>query len=228
MSRVTRDVVSSPATGFHLFGPMEPEAESAQSTNGDADSLAEYRAKRDFRRTPEPSGGRRRPRRRPRFVIQLHDASSLHYDFRLEAGGVLKSWAVPKGPSTDPRVKRLAVRTEDHPLEYADFEGVIPESGYGAGTVIVWDEGTYRSLTRRDGQEVPVDQALQGGRLKVWLEGQKLRGGYALTRLPGDQRERWLLVKMKDEFADPRCDPVRTRPESVKSGKTLADFVRAT
>src|SRR6266536_1888018 len=138
------------------------------------DPLETYRKKRDPRRTPEPSGGSR-PRRgragRPRFVIQKHDATSLHYDFRLEAGGVLKSWAVPKGPSTKPKDKRLAMPTEDPPLDYWDFEGVIPEGQYGAGPVIVWDTGTYRNLTERNGHEVPVEQAVNDGHVKVWLEG---------------------------------------------------------
>src|SRR6188472_3104103 len=124
------------------------------------DGLREYRSKRDFERTAEPSGrGRRRGGRgEPRFVIQKHAASSLHYDFRLEVAGALKSWAVPRGPSTDPRAKRLAVEVEDHPLDYADFEGVIAEGGYGAGQVIVWDAGTYRTLT--DG---PAEAALERG-----------------------------------------------------------------
>src|SRR3954464_11758220 len=115
----------------------------------------------------------------PRFVIQLHDATTLHYDFRLEAGGVLKSWAVPKGPSTDPREKRLAVEVEDHSLDYAEFEGRIG-TGYGAGRVIVWDAGTYRSLT--DG---PVEAAIESGHLSFWLEGEKLRGGWTLQRTSG-------------------------------------------
>jgi DNA ligase D-like protein (predicted 3'-phosphoesterase) len=178
--------------------------------------LSNYRAKRDFGRTPEPSGGRRRSGRRPRFVIQQHQARSLHYDFRLEADGVLKSWAVPKGPSLRPGDKRLAMPTEDHPLEYADFEGVIPEGEYGAGTVIVWDRGTYRSL-----HDEPMEQQLEHGHVAVWLEGKKLRGGFALTRVGGIKRERWLLVKMDDEEADRRRNPVRSQPESVKSGRTL-------
>jgi DNA ligase D-like protein (predicted 3'-phosphoesterase) len=178
--------------------------------------LGDYQSKRDFRRTPEPSGGRRRSGRRPRFVIQQHQARSLHYDFRLEAGGVLKSWAVPKGPSTNPKDKRLAMPTEDHPLEYADFEGVIPEGEYGAGTVIVWDRGTYRNL-----EDEPVEQQVEKGHVAVWLEGKKLRGGYALTRIGRGKRERWLLVKMDDEGADRRRKPVRSSPESVKSGRTL-------
>jgi DNA ligase D-like protein (predicted 3'-phosphoesterase) len=180
------------------------------------EKLAAYRGKRNFRRTPEPRAQGRSRKRKPRFVIQKHAASSLHYDFRLEAGGVLKSWAVPKGPSLDPREKRLAMPTEDHPLAYADFEGVIPEGEYGAGSVIVWDSGSYRNL----GEE-PLEQALAGGHAAVWLEGEKLRGGYALTRIGNGKRERWLLVKMDDEGADRRRNPVSTQPESVLSGKTV-------
>jgi DNA ligase D-like protein (predicted 3'-phosphoesterase) len=185
-------------------------------------SLDEYRRKRDFGRTPEPTGRRRKGRRAPRFVIQKHDATALHYDFRLEAGGALKSWAVPKGPSTDPRDKRLAMPTEDHPLEYIDFEGLIPDRQYGAGPVIVWDTGSYRNLTEEDGAEVPVEEAVDGGHVKVWLEGKKIRGGYSLRRTRiGDDREKWLLVKLKDEEADARRNPVSTQPESVKTGRTI-------
>jgi DNA ligase D-like protein (predicted 3'-phosphoesterase) len=185
-------------------------------------TLREYKRKRDFRGTPEPSGrARRRRAKQPMFVIQKHDASRLHYDFRLEAGGTLKSWAVPKGPSTDPRDKRLAMPTEDHPLDYGDFEGVIPEGNYGAGTVIVWDTGSYRNLTEKDGEEVPIEDALRNGHAVVWLEGRKLTGGYALNRIGKGKEERWLLVKTRDEEADARRNPVNSRPESVLSGKTI-------
>jgi DNA ligase D-like protein (predicted 3'-phosphoesterase) len=191
------------------------------------DSLQEYRRKRDRRKTPEPAGGRRRSTRgRPRFVIQQHDATAMHWDFRLEAGGVLKSWAVPKGPSTDPREKRLAMPTEDHPLDYGGFEGVIPEGEYGAGPVIVWDHGTYRNLSEKDGREIPVEDAVEAGRVKVFLAGKKLRGGYALTRTGGPGRPRWLLVKMRDEHADARRNPVRTEPRSVISGKTVREMAK--
>jgi DNA ligase D-like protein (predicted 3'-phosphoesterase) len=185
--------------------------------------LKRFRAKRDFTRTPEPQGRGRRARRRgdARFVIQKHAASSLHYDFRLETDGVLRSWAVPKGPSLDPRDKRLAMPTEDHPLEYGDFEGVIPEGQYGAGEVIVWDAGTYRVL----GDE-PAAAALERGHLSFWLEGTKVRGGFALTRMGGGGRERWLLVKHDDEGADRRRNPVSTQGQSVLSGITVEELAR--
>jgi DNA ligase D-like protein (predicted 3'-phosphoesterase) len=187
-----------------------------------AAKLKEYRSKRDLRRSGEPAGRRRGRRRRdPVFVVQKHAATSLHYDFRLEVGDVLRSWAVPKGPSTDPREKRLAMAVEDHPLDYGDFEGVIPEGEYGAGAVIVWDTGAYRNVTERDGDEVPLDRALRDGHAVVELEGEKLRGGYALTRVAGGRRERWLLVKTRDNAADARRNPVSTRPESVLSGRTV-------
>ena len=150
----------------------------------------------------------------------------LHYDFRLEVDGVLESWAVPKGPSTDPREKRLAMPTEDHPLEYRDFEGVIPEGQYGAGAVIVWDAGTYHNLRERT-RGVPMCECLADGQVEVFLHGKKLRGGYALVRTgSGGGRPRWLLVKMKDEDADARRNPVSTEPQSVKSGRTTEELAR--
>jgi DNA ligase D-like protein (predicted 3'-phosphoesterase) len=188
-----------------------------------SDRLRRFRAKRNFAETPEPQGRGRRTWRRgdPRFVIQKHAARSLHYDFRLEADGVLKSWAVPKGPSLDPREKRLAMPTEDHPLDYGDFEGVIPAGQYGAGEVIVWDTGTYRVLG-----DDPAATALANGHLSFWLEGSKLRGGFALTRVGGGGRERWLLVKKDDEGADRRRNPVSTQARSVLSGVTVEELAR--
>jgi DNA ligase D-like protein (predicted 3'-phosphoesterase) len=151
-----------------------------------------------------------------RFVIQKHDASTLHYDFRLEVDGVLKSWAIPKGPSTDPREKRLAVQVEDHGLDYFDFEGVLGE-GYGAGTVLVWDMGTYRNLD----DERSMAEALEAGHLKVWLEGEKLVGGWTLQRTRGGDKPQWLIIKRRDEQADARRNPESTQPESVKTGRTI-------
>lgn len=189
-------------------------------------SLEAYLKKRNFEITPEPEGGDTKTSERPMFVIQKHDASNLHYDFRLEVDGVLASWAVPKGPSTDPREKRLAIRTEDHPLEYADFEGVIPEGQYGAGTVIVWDGGPYRNLMSEKVDPQNIAQSLEEGHVEVWLEGEKLRGGYALVRsnIGDSDEENWLLVKMADEAADARRNPVSTQPRSVLSGKTIAEL----
>jgi DNA ligase D-like protein (predicted 3'-phosphoesterase) len=153
------------------------------------------------------------------FVIQKHQASTLHYDFRLQVGDVLKSWAVPKGPSTDPRDKRLAVAVEDHQLDHAGFEGPT-----GSGGVIVWDRGTYENRTRRDDRDVPIERALADGHAVVELHGEKLRGAYALTRTDSvGGRERWLLVKVRDKDADARRNPVATQPESVLSGRTLED-----
>ena len=148
-------------------------------------TLAKYRAKRRFARTPEPAGRVRTRSRRPIFVVQKHAASHLHYDFRLEMDGVLKSWAVPKGPSMDPAEKRLAVHVEDHPLEYATFHGTIPEGEYGAGKVEIWDKGTYQLISG----------SVRGGELVVDLKGQKLKGQFALIRMK--QSKNWLLIKKR-------------------------------
>ena len=181
--------------------------------------LDEYRRKRDFTSTPEPAGVTRRHGRRraaPYFCVQKHLASHLHYDLRLELDGTLLSWAVPKGPALDPTVKRLAMRTEDHPLEYGDFEGVIPE-GYGAGIVMLWDYGTWSAETD------DVDAAITRGDLKFTLDGYKLKGSWALvrTRGPGRPGERddgrsWLLIKHRDEWAG-ELDITTFAPLSVKS-----------
>ena len=154
----------------------------------------------------------------PEFVIQQHAATSLHYDFRLEVGGVMRSWAVPKGPSTDPRDKRLAMEVDDHPMSWGSFEGRIA-AGYGAGRVIVWDRGTYRPLTEGD-----FGEALDSGHASFWLEGQKLRGGWSLRRTDGGKKPKWLLVKRRDEEADARRNPTSTQPESVVSGKRIDEL----
>lgn len=185
--------------------------------------LDDYQAKRDFQRTREPAGGGGDDGSDElRFVIQKHAATSLHYDLRLEVDGVLASWAVPKGPSTDPREKRLAVQVEDHPIEYGGFEGVIARGNYGAGAVIIWDAGTYESLAEGES----MAQSLERGHVSVWLAGSKLRGGYTLQRTDRGEKPRWLLIKRRDEEADARRNPVSSQPESVLSGRTIED-VRA-
>jgi bifunctional non-homologous end joining protein LigD len=179
--------------------------------------LAEYRAKRDFTKTPEPSGTQRS--KRPdgsghRFVVQRHRARRLHYDLRLEHDGVLLSWAVPKGPTLDPKARRLAVQVEDHPLSYYDFEGVIPE-GYGKGDVIVWDWGTWKPADDVD----PAD-ALKRGDLHFDLDGEKLRGRFVLVRRDKpDGKDDWLLLHKRDDAAQPGWDPEQ-QPQSVKTGRT--------
>lgn len=187
-------------------------------------SLDRYRGRRAFGRTREPEGVEVPPSDGPpRYAFQHHDASSEHYDLRLEAEGVLLSWAVPKGPSTDPRQKRLAVRTEDHPVDYLDFEGTIPADEYGGGAVIVWDIGTWENLTTDDDDEpVAVADAVDGGHLTFRIEGQKLSGGWTLQRFRPDE-DQWLLIKAADDGADARRNPTSTEPESVLSGVTVAE-----
>lgn len=185
-------------------------------------STRDYRSKRNFDKTNEPRGSSsRKSSKQPQFVIQKHDASTLHYDFRIEADGVLKSWAVPKGPSTDPGDKRLAIPTEDHPLAYADFEGVIPEDEYGGGTVLIWDRGTYENITEKDDEIQPIEKAIEAGHVLIELDGEKLKGGYALHRTGAGDDARWLMIKMDDEHADARRNPVSTEPKSVESDRTM-------
>ncbi|MFW9853390.1 MAG: DNA polymerase ligase N-terminal domain-containing protein [Candidatus Thorarchaeota archaeon] len=191
------------------------------------DPLEEYQKKRDFRKTIEPSGRRKKKSKRPLFVIQKHDASRLHYDFRLEVDGVLKSWAIPKGPSTKTKDKRLAILTEDHPLDYADFEGIIPEGEYGAGTVLVWDIGTYRNLrAEKEDDDASMGTSIKEGKVEIWLKGKKIRGGHALIRTGKEKDSRWLLIKMDDPEADARRNPVSTEPKSVLTGRTIDQIAR--
>ncbi|WAL98641.1 DNA polymerase ligase N-terminal domain-containing protein [Streptomyces sp. Je 1-369] len=220
---------------------------NGKSGNGKSgkDALRTYRGKRHFGRTAEPSGehaaldGDERAARdgageaaddEPSFVVQIHDASTMHFDFRLEVDGVLKSWSVPKGPSTDPQDKRLAIPTEDHPLDYRDYEGVIPEGEYGGGTVMVWDRGTYRPTSHdKQHRPVPFAQALEKGHATFDLHGEKLRGQYALTRFHGREEQdassggsakpTWLLVRTGHHSGGGTPDPRRAR--SARSGRTL-------
>jgi bifunctional non-homologous end joining protein LigD len=191
-----------------------------------ADALATYAKKRDFGKTPEPSDApaKSKPSRgkKLRFVVQMHRASRLHYDFRLEDEGVLKSWAIPKGPSFDTRDKRLAMHVEDHPLDYREFEGIIPKGNYGAGEVVVWDRGTYR-LT----EGTSTTEQIAKGSLKFEMFGEKLHGLFALVHIKGrgGEENAWLLIKERDEFVDPAWK-IEDHPESVKSGKTLGDFAK--
>lgn len=201
--------------------------------------LDRYREKRDFARTGEPTGDvptekkekkMRDGSEHPVFVVQKHDASRLHYDFRLEIAGVLKSWAIPKGPTMDPDEKRLAVPVEDHPLDYAGFEGVIPQGEYGGGTVMIWDRGTFRNLrSGKDGEGVSLEESYKQGKIEVELRGRKLRGGFVLVRveLGGDSEENWLLMKMHDDAADANRHPTQNENRSVESGRTMEEIVRA-
>ncbi len=184
-------------------------------------ALTKYRQKRNFKESPEPTGGKA-DSGKLRFVIQKHHASRLHYDFRLEMEGVLKSWAVPKGPSTDPSVKRLAMMVEDHPYDYRSFEGIIP-SGYGAGTVIVWDEGYYEpsesEASDKKSQDKYLRKQLHAGKIKIVLHGKKLKGEYALVKAKGREENSWLLMKVNDKYASP--DDITEKDKSVISKKTL-------
>src|SRR5215475_7255125 len=192
--------------------------------------LEEYRKKRKFNKTPEPEGGE--PQRKGRaarpagqaphgntFVVQKHSATRLHYDFRLAVDGTLKSWAVPKGPSLNPDDKRLAVQTEDHPLDYAGFEGIIPKGNYGAGTVMVWDRGTFRVIGEPD-----AGTQISGGEIKFSLNGEKLRGSFVLVKLKHSEKgNEWLMIKHKDADVDPSWD-VEEHDGSVLTGRTLPEI----
>ena len=180
------------------------------------DRLKKYREMRDFAQTPEPSGGKPKSKvKLPMFVIQKHAATRLHYDFRLEMEGVLKSWAVPKGPSYDPTQKRLAMMTEDHPYDYGSFEGVIPEGNYGAGNVIIWDTGEWEFIEPGDD---PV-KAVQQGKLAFRLYGKKMFGEWALVKIKGrsPKGNEWLLLKHRDKYANANADVTEVAPRSVVS-----------
>src|SRR5512141_2721632 len=189
--------------------------------------LEQYRRKRDFTRTPEPAGATESPAGTGRFVVQRHRATRLHYDMRLEIDGVLVSWAVPKGPTQDPAIRRMAVHVEDHPVEYFDFEGVIPAKQYGAGDVTVWDWGTWEP----EAETPDPGPAIEAGELKLRVHGTKMKGRFTIVRTsrrPGtaprtafedDEGEQWLLIKKRDAYAEAGWD-AEDHPESVKSGRT--------
>ena len=193
-------------------------------------NLSTYRSKRDFARTAEPRGASRRSADPEglQFVIQKHAASHLHYDLRLELDGVMKSWAVPKGPSLDPAVKRLAMEVEDHPMEYNDFEGTIPAGEYGGGTVMLWDRGTYTADERREKEpeEKAIRRAYRAGKISFTFHGERLRGSYALvrTRGEGDEKPQWLLIKHRDDEADESRDITAEVSTSVVSGRTMEEI----
>jgi bifunctional non-homologous end joining protein LigD len=190
-------------------------------------SLTKYREKRNFSTSPEPEGkpnggASKKSKSDPIFVVQKHRATQLHYDFRLEHNGTLLSWAVPKGPSLDPSVKRLAMQVEDHPIEYAQFEGIIPKGEYGGGTVMVWDIGTWTP------EQPDVDAALKKGDLKFTLHGKKLRGSWVLVRtrgFGGSSKPTWLLIKHRDKYASD-ADITAAKPRSAISNRLLADIAK--
>lgn len=192
--------------------------------------LETYKKKRNFKSTNEPSGKIAKAlSKKPVFVIQKHAARRLHYDFRLEDEGVLKSWAVPKGPSLDPRDRRLAMQTEDHPMDYAKFEGIIPDGNYGAGRVIVWDYGTFVNLSHdpKTKKIIPLKEGIRRGHANFWLKGKKLQGAFVLTRLHNAEESKpaWLLMKIKDQAASKTIKPVETMPASVfKKGLTIENM----
>lgn len=189
--------------------------------------LKKYKQNRSLKETPEPLAEKRSGRSLPVFCVQLHDASHLHYDFRLEHKGELLSWAVPKGPSMNPADKRLAVMVEEHPFDYRNFEGVIPEGNYGAGTVMLWDEGTYSvpGATTKKEIEKKISEGLKKGSLEFDLNGEKLKGGFALVRMQKDEKN-WLLIKRKDKYA--KTKDVTKLDYSVRSGRTMEEIADST
>jgi len=188
-------------------------------------SLVKYTAKRNFASSPEPKGDVKKTSTALAFVVQRHQASHLHYDFRLEMDGVLKSWAVPKGPSMNPGDKRLAMMVEDHPYSYKDFKGVIPD-GYGAGIVEIWDKGTYTDIEKSNRREAEkkLKAGLKAGNLKFSLKGKKLQGEFALVKIKGDQKNAWLLIKHRDEYAtDKKYDSEKETAASSPINKWLKE-----
>jgi bifunctional non-homologous end joining protein LigD len=190
--------------------------------------LTKYRQKRDFSKTAEPAGGQKAPAKRRhklKFVLQKHAASHLHFDLRLEVDGVMKSWAVPKGPSLDPSVKRLAMEVEDHPMEYNTFEGTIPRGQYGGGTVMLWDRGHYTADKADDGDdEAAMRNGYEKGKIDFTFHGERVRGSFALVRTQRGAKPQWLLIKHRDEYAEPGSDVVAENMTSVTTGRTMDEI----
>ena len=205
---------------------MPTRTRIGKRSGAEAKPLAEYKRKRDFRKTAEPAGKPvgARSKRALRFVIQKHAATALHFDFRLELDGVMKSWAVPKGPSYDPAMKRLAMEVEDHPIEYNTFEGTIPKGQYGGGTVMLWDRGTYEPES--GGGDEALREGYARGDLKIVLHGKRLEGGWVLVRMRRGEsaRAQWLLIKHRDEQADRAYDVTAEEMTSVVTGRTMEEI----
>jgi bifunctional non-homologous end joining protein LigD len=233
-SRATRPAVSAKTQGGKAVGKTasKPRAKSAgKRTTASGAALAEYVAKRDFTRTAEPKGGKAPASKKLRYVIQKHAASRLHFDLRLELDGVMKSWAVPKGPSLDPSVKRLAMEVEDHPIEYNAFEGTIPEGEYGGGTVMLWDRGAYEYGGTMGGDPIAALRAAYAkGDFKFILHGERLRGSWVLVRTRRDDRGKaqWLLIKHRDEHAVEGAEDDDRPNTSVTTGRSMDQIAKGT
>jgi DNA ligase D-like protein (predicted 3'-phosphoesterase) len=189
------------------------------------DPLRTYKEKRDFTKTPEPAPNERLKldKKKRIFCVQEHHSSRLHWDFRIEVDGTMPSWAIPKGPSLNPKEKRLAVQTEDHPISYATFEGIIPEGEYGGGTVMLWDYGTYKNMREQDGKLIPMKTCLKDGRIEIFLNGEKLKGTFILIRLQNSPKD-WLFFKKKDEYSDGRRNIIKSENKSVLTQRTVSQI----
>ncbi len=187
-------------------------------------ALNEYKKKRNLKESPEPEAVLKTSGESI-FVVQKHLASHLHYDFRIESNSVLKSWAIPKGPSLNPKVKRLAIETEDHPLDYASFEGIIPVNNYGAGKVMVWDRGTYKNRSQKDNKPISMEDAFKKGHITMLLNGEKLKGEFSLIKMRN--KGQWLLVKKADSEANMEIDILESKNKSVLTGKSIEEIENA-
>jgi bifunctional non-homologous end joining protein LigD len=222
----TRKKTARKRTGRKTTAGKTPTKKRAARKTASVGSLERYNEKRDFTRTAEPKGRKAKARSKLRFVVQKHAASHLHFDFRLELDGVMKSWAVPKGPSYDPTVKRLAMEVEDHPIEYNKFEGTIPKGQYGGGTVMIWDRGTYEAES--GGGEETLREGYRRGDLKIVMHGERMQGSWVLvrTRRADRGKNQWLLIKHRDEFATPGADIVAAVQTSVVTGRTMEEIAK--